>query len=163
MNGKGNLGSSTSQINWNGLCRFLGYLVVLNATHQKHLVAVAGSIVWLPDIHVGLHIARTCGISHRFHAVSITFLQIIIYFPVILSNHFLLAPLQAASESLIYLALIIFTKHLDVEIIELILVEACFRSGSCSRNLVVKDERLHAQLLSSLIDELRVFCATHKG
>ena len=57
MNGKGNLGSSTSQINWNGLCRFLGYLVVLNATHQEHLVAVASSIVWLPDILVGLHIA----------------------------------------------------------------------------------------------------------
>ncbi len=57
MNGKGNLGSSTSQINWNGLCRFLGYLVVLDATHQEHLAAVAGSIVWLPDILVGLHIA----------------------------------------------------------------------------------------------------------
>ena len=57
MNGKGNLGSSTSQINWNGLCRFLGYLVVLLATHQEHLVAVAGSIVWLPDILVGLYIA----------------------------------------------------------------------------------------------------------
>ena len=55
MNGKGNLGSCTRQINWNGLCWLLGYLVVLDATHQELLVA--GSIVWLPDIHVGLHIA----------------------------------------------------------------------------------------------------------
>ena len=55
MNGKGNLGSCTRQFNWNGLCWLLGYLVVLDATHQELLVA--GSIVWLPDILVGLHIA----------------------------------------------------------------------------------------------------------
>ena len=162
MQGDKNLGGGTGQIQVDVLRRLLRHGVVLRAAHQESLVAVVRGIVGFPDVSVGQCAVRSGVVSHSLHGIGLVLLQVVVHLPVACADGLFLLACHAAGEGFVYLALVVLTVYLDVELAQLVLVEARIGGSGGSGELVALHQGSHGELLGCLGGQSCILGASHE-
>ena len=163
MQGDKNLGGGTGQIQVDVLRRLLSHGVALCAAHQESLAVVAGGIVGLPNVSVGQCVVRAGVVSHSLHGIGLVLLQVVVHLPVAFADGLFLLACHAVGEGLVYLALVVLTIYLDVELAEFVLVEARIGgSVGSSGELAALHQGSHGELLGCLGGQSCILGASHE-